>query len=59
MIRHTQSVDVLVLCCRPAESDVTVMPSVLCMDWLCWWYTSCNWCSSLFSNVGFCYQHEL
>jgi len=26
------------LCWRLAESDVTVIPSVTRMDWLCWWY---------------------
>jgi len=26
------------LCWRLAESDVTVMPLVMCMDWLQWWY---------------------
>ena len=28
----------LVLCWGLAESDVTVMPPVTCMDWLHWWY---------------------
>ena len=26
------------LCWRPAECDVTVTPSVMCIDWLLWWY---------------------
>jgi hypothetical protein len=26
------------LCWRLARSDVTVTPSVMHMDWLCWWY---------------------
>jgi hypothetical protein len=29
---------VLIFCRKVAESDVTVTPSVTCMDWLCWWY---------------------
>jgi len=28
----------LIFCRRLVESDVTVTPSVICMDWLCWWY---------------------
>jgi hypothetical protein len=26
------------LCWRVAESDVTVTPSIMCVDWLLWWY---------------------
>jgi hypothetical protein len=36
-IWHRQSMAALVFCRRLAESDVTVMPSVMCMNWLCWW----------------------
>jgi len=32
----------LVLLWRLAESDVTVMPLVTHMDWLCWWYKHTN-----------------
>jgi len=35
---HGRSEAVLNFCRRAAESDITVMPSVTCMDWLCWWY---------------------
>jgi len=28
----------LVLCWRLVDSEVTVMPSVMCVDWLHWWY---------------------
>ena len=38
MIWHRRSVATLILCWRPAESDVTVMPSVMCIP---------------FSSVGF------
>jgi len=31
---HTQSMVALVLCWRLAESNITVMPSVMRMDWL-------------------------
>jgi len=35
-IWHTQSVaTTLIFCMRPMESDVNVMPSVMCMDWSC------------------------
>ena len=27
-----------IFCRRLAESDITVTPSVTCMNWLCWWY---------------------
>jgi len=32
------SLAALVLCWRLRESDVTVTPSVTCVDWWCWWY---------------------
>jgi len=35
MTWHRQSIVALIFCHRPAESDVTVMPSVTCTDWLC------------------------
>jgi hypothetical protein len=35
---HRQNVTTLVLCWRPAERVVTVVPSVMCMDWLHWWH---------------------
>jgi hypothetical protein len=41
VIWHTWSMATLVLCWRLATSDVTVIPSVMCMDWLNWlrwWY---------------------
>ena len=37
-IWHRQSMAALVFCRGLAESDITVMPSVMCMNWLCWWY---------------------
>jgi len=37
-IRHRRSVSALIFCRRLADSDITVMPSVTCMDWLSWWY---------------------
>jgi len=39
-ILHRLSLVILIFCRRLAGSDVTVMPSVICMDWLCWWYIS-------------------
>jgi len=38
MIWYRCSVTALVFCRRLAESDVTVMPLVMCMNRLCWWY---------------------
>ena len=37
-IRHRQSVSALILCRRLTVSEITVIPSVTCMDQLCWWY---------------------
>jgi hypothetical protein len=37
-IGHSRYVVALVLCWRLAESDITVMPTNTCRDWLCWWY---------------------
>jgi len=37
-IWHTRSVAALIFCRVLAESDVTVTPSVTCMDWIYWWY---------------------
>jgi hypothetical protein len=37
-IWYRRSMAALVMCWNLAESDVTVTPSVTCMDWLCWWY---------------------
>jgi hypothetical protein len=37
-IWHRRSMAALIFCRRLAESDVTVAPSVMCMDWLHWWY---------------------
>jgi len=37
-IWHRQFVTALIFCRRLAESGVTVMPSVMCMDWLRWCY---------------------
>jgi len=34
---HTQSVAALIFWRRQAESDVSVTPSVLYMNWVCWW----------------------
>ena len=36
-IWHTRSLAAL-SCWRLAESEITIMPSVTGMDWLCWWY---------------------
>jgi hypothetical protein len=38
LIWHGQSMATLIICRRLPESDITVMPSVMCMDWLYWWY---------------------
>jgi len=38
VIWHRQSVAALIFCRRLAERDVTLTPSVTCMDWLRWWY---------------------
>jgi len=38
MIWPGWNVAALVLCWRPAESDITFTPSVTYMDWLCWWH---------------------
>jgi hypothetical protein len=38
MIWQRQSMTELNFCRRLAESDITVMPSATCMDWLCWCY---------------------
>jgi len=38
VIWHRQSMGTHVFCRRLAESDVTFMPSVMCMDGLRWWY---------------------
>jgi len=35
---HGQSVLALIICRKLAESDVTAMPSVSCMEKLRWWY---------------------
>lgn len=40
VILHRLSMAILILCGRLAVSDVTVLPSVTCMDWLWWWYIS-------------------
>jgi len=32
------NVCVLIFCRRLTDSDITVIPSVTCMDQLCWWY---------------------
>jgi len=37
-IWQRQSVSTLIFCRRLTSSDITVTPSVTCMDWLCWWY---------------------
>jgi hypothetical protein len=37
-IWHRQSVAALIFCRRLAGSDITVTPSVTCMDWLFRWY---------------------
>ena len=47
-IWHGQSMAALMFCKRLAESEVTVMPTVTCMDWLHWWYNYvAHWVSSL------------
>ena len=38
VIWHMQSVAALIFCRRLAGSDITITPSVMCMNWLCWWY---------------------
>jgi len=38
MIWHSRSMTTLIFCGRLAESDVTDMPSVTCVDRLCWRY---------------------
>jgi hypothetical protein len=37
-IWHRWSMAALILCARLANSDVTALPWVTCMDWSCWWY---------------------
>ena len=37
-IWHRWSMAALIFCRRLVESDVTVTPTVICMDWLGWWY---------------------
>jgi hypothetical protein len=37
-IWHRRSVVAFIFCRRLAGSDVTLTPSVTCMDWLRWWY---------------------
>jgi len=44
-IWHMRSVVTLITCRRLAESEISVMPSNTCMDWLCWWY---NYMAHLF-----------
>jgi hypothetical protein len=41
-IWHKRSLAALVLCWRLAVSDVTVKPTVTCVDWLGWWYNHEN-----------------
>jgi hypothetical protein len=41
-IWHRRSVAALIFCRRLAGSDVTVTPSVTCVDWLRWWYNHVN-----------------
>jgi hypothetical protein len=38
VICHRWSLTTVLLIWRLVESDVTVTPSVMCVDWLCWWY---------------------
>ena len=38
MIWHRLSLATLVLFWRLAESDINVMSSIMCIDWLHWWY---------------------
>lgn len=38
VIWHRWSVAALIFCVRLAESNITVMPSVMCMNCLPWWY---------------------
>jgi hypothetical protein len=37
-IWHRQSMGMSICCRRVAESVITVMQTVMCMDWLHWWY---------------------
>jgi len=37
-IWYEQSLAAFVLYWRLEESNITVMPSIMCRDWLCWWY---------------------
>jgi len=39
-ILHRLSLVILIFCRRLAESDVPIMPSIIWMDWLQWWYIS-------------------
>jgi hypothetical protein len=52
-IWHRRSMAALVLCWRLAESDVTVMLSVTCMDLLCWWYNCLAGVVSPSTALGF------
>jgi len=44
-IWHRRSMAALIFCRRLAESDLTAISSVMCMDWLHWWHnhTSQHW----------------
>jgi hypothetical protein len=36
--KHGWSMTILVICSRLARSDISVMPSLTCMNWLLWWH---------------------
>ena len=54
-----------IVCIRLAESDVTVTPSVTCVDWLYWWYShmthlvSCSTALAFVPNVSEKYKSTL
>ena len=50
---HRWSVAALVLCWRLAESNVIVLLSVMCMDWLYWWYNRLADVFSPSASLGF------
>ena len=57
MIWQRRSVAKLNFCRRLAETDFTVMPSAMCMDWLRWCYNAAH-AAFLFYSIGVSYEHE-
>jgi len=47
----------IALCWRLAETDVTIIPSFIGMDWLLWWHDSGS-IGFLFNSIDCSHQHE-